>query len=239
MTFSPASIINSAFEVARSMEVIMRPVRFIAGLILLSLLVACGEETNRDVVVILDLEEAGVLSSSLTEGSTEAVGLLNFLNDEATVYETLDIDAKLDRRSAAGLIHHRNGPDGRYGTWDDDKFDSVEEVDAVKWVGARTIDRIVGFALDNGWIPFEDDVLGIYDGVTFTVNQAEAVLYTVNEMTFEELDSFLNRRAAANIVDARPIASLEALAAVRYVGRAALDTLKKTTAKPANIVQQD
>ncbi len=218
----------------------MRPVRFLAGLISVSFLFACGEAPQKDVIVLVDHEEAGVLSSSLTEGSAEAVGLLNFLNDESTGFDTLDIEARLDKRSAAGLIHHRNGPDGVVGTWDDNRFDSVEEVDAVKWVGAGAINRMIGFAFENGWIPADDDLLGVYDGVTFTVDQADAVLNLVNHISLDELDAYLNRRAANNIILARPLVSLEALAAVRYVGGHALGTLKGVVGKsPAAVVQQD
>ena len=99
---------------------------------------------------------------------------------------------------------------------------------------------MIGFAFENGWIPAEDDLLGVYDGVTFTVDQADAVLNLVNHISLDELDAYLNRRAANNIILARPLVSLEALAAVRYVGGHALGTLKGVVGKsPAAVVQQD
>ena len=199
---------------------------------------ACGDIQEDGVTVVFDDESVGTVSHTLVEGSADAVGLLNFLNDPSTDLEVLDIDARLDKRSASGLIHHRNGPDGVHGTWDDNEFDSVEEVDGVKWVGGKTINRLLAFAGDLGFVPFADDLLGIYDDVEFTVNEADDVLEMANGLSFEALDALLNRRAAGNIVNARPIASIEALAAVRYVGKSALTVLKAQVVKPQAAVQQ-
>ena len=171
-------------------------------------LVACGDVSDEGITVVFDDEPAGELSHGLTNGSADAVGLLAFLNDAQTTFEVLDIDARLDKRSALGLIHHRNGPDGVLGTWDDDLFQSVEEVDSVKWVGGRTIARILSFALDSGFVPQENDILGVYDNVSFTVNEADDVLSFANAVSFEGLDQFLNARAARSIVSGRPFASL-------------------------------
>ena len=73
--------------------------------------------------------------------------------------------------------------------------------------------------------------------MSFTVRDADDVLNLVNEVSYEGLDLILNRRAARNIVEARPFNSIEALAAVRYVGRSALTRLKAEAAKPY-LVQQ-
>ena len=172
----------------------MRSVLCVLACVLATGLVACGDIQEEGITVVFDDEATGAVSHTLTEGSADAVGLLNFLNQEETTFEVLDIDARLDKRSAAGLIHHRNGPDGIYGTWDDDLFGSVDEVDAVKWVGSKTINRILVFAGDLGFVPFADDLLGIYDGVEFTVNEADDVLRMANLLSYEALDALLNRR---------------------------------------------
>ena len=200
-------------------------------------LTACGqvEELER----VGDNEPAGVMSSSLVEGSPAAVGLLNFLNDESTDFIVLDIDAKLDRRSASGLIHHRNGPDGQYGTWDDDRFDSVAEVDAIKWIGPRTLARLENYASEHGWVPAGDDTLAIIEGTPFTVWEAEVVVQLANFSSFGELDAFLNRRAAANIVAQRPFTSVEEIADVRYVGPTALKALRAQAQAEMNDVAQN
>ncbi|HUH02724.1 MAG TPA: hypothetical protein VML75_12080 [Kofleriaceae bacterium] len=64
----------------------------------------------------------------------------------------LDIDAALDRRAAENIIAHRVGPDQQPGTSDDDPFDDLDELDAVKYVGASTIDKLLVYAYALGMI---------------------------------------------------------------------------------------
>ena len=169
---------------------------------------------------------------SLVDGTPDAVGVLAFVNDEATSVNTLDIDAKLDIRAARGIIHHRNGPDGVYGTRDDELFKTIAQLDAVKWVGGRAIGRLVAFSQNRGWVPSFNEHLGNYDGVAFTVAEAELTVEFVNESTFEELDALLNRRAAQSLSDSAPFASIHEVANARYVGRSALSMLKTTAGEP-------
>lgn len=209
----------------------MRSVLGVCACVLVLVLAGCGDIQEEGITVVFDDEAAGTISHSLTDGSPDAVGLLAFLNDEETGFETLDIAARLDKRSALGLIHHRNGPDGQFGTWDDNRFDSIDEVDAVKWVGAKTILRLLAYAGDLGYVPQQDDLLGVYDRVAFTVSQADDVINFANEVSFEGLDAILNVRAARSIVAGRPFASLSELSAARYVGRRALSDLKAAAVK--------
>ncbi len=71
-------------------------------------------------------------------------------------------------------------------------------------------------------------VTTLVEGVSFTAAEATAVLALVNRASVTELDvdAGLDARAAEHIVAARPIASLEALAAIPYVGAAALEKLR-------------
>ena len=171
--------------------------------------------------------ETTVEALALVDGTPEAVGVLAFVNDEATSYRMLDIDAKLDRRAARAIIHHRNGPDAVYGTWDDAPFRSVEELDAVKWVGRASMARLIEFAVFSGWVPETDQLLGVYDGVAFTVLEAERCVKFVNEHSAESLDLFLNRRAAYSLFENGPYVSVQEVASVRFVGRAALRQIKE------------
>ncbi len=65
-------------------------------------------------------------------------------------------------------------------------------------------------------------------GVTFTADQARKALNVVNGASHEILDHRVgfDRRAAANVIDARPIADLNALASVSFVGRSSLNHLR-------------
>ena len=88
----------------------------------------------------------------------------------------LDHDVPLNRRAARNLIHHRDGFDAVAGTYDDNLFDHLAEVDAVRWVGTSAMASLVSFAFTQNWVPTADDVLGTWDGVVFTVAEAEATL---------------------------------------------------------------
>jgi hypothetical protein len=165
---------------------------------------------------------------ALAEGSPEAIGLLEFLNTPTTSVDVLDKQVPLNRRTARNLVHHRDGFDGTAGTYDDNLFDTLAEVDAVRWVGPAAMDSLVTFALNQNWVPSGDDTLGNWDGVTFTVAEAAATLAFANEASLDLLDYDLglDRRAAMAIVSGQPIASIEALAGLYYVGKSALDILK-------------
>ncbi|WP_341504140.1 phospholipase D-like domain-containing protein [Gallaecimonas sp. GXIMD4217] len=69
---------------------------------------------------------------------------------------------------------------------------------------------------------------GTWEGVTFTGAQVQATLELANTASQATLDDAvaLDSRAAGNIVAARPIADMDALAAIGYVGSSALTKLR-------------
>lgn len=69
---------------------------------------------------------------------------------------------------------------------------------------------------------------GTWEGVSFTGEEVAAVLDIANNATLDQLDfdAALNSRAANNIIADREITSMDQLAAVSYVGGAALEDLK-------------
>lgn len=73
----------------------------------------------------------------------------------------------------------------------------------------------------------DTQVSGTWEGVEFDDDAAEVALDAANSYSFDQLDEFLDSRAARNIVDARPIMALESLAQVPYVGPAALEKLRE------------
>jgi hypothetical protein len=183
-------------------------------------LCACGADTAGI---------GGISSALVADGTPEAVGLLRFLNDESTTFEILDDEIPLDRRAAQNLIDHRDGPDGVFDTTDDDPFDTVEEIDQVAYVGETALERLVHYACLNGWVPAGSELLGIFDGVSFSVVEADAVLVFVNSAVEAELDDDLglDRRAVQSILEARPIRSVKQLSELYYVGKTALSRLKE------------
>lgn len=171
--------------------------------------------------------ENGNSGRVIDEGTREAAGVLLFLNDTGTTQRLLDIDAALDSRAATNLIAHRNGPDGAYGTSDDNPFDTIAEVDAVSQVGDAALRAILDYAGANGWIASDDPLYGVVEGVTLTQSNAADLLRVANGSTLVELDDAvgLDTRAATGIFNGRPFNTPEAVAAVPYIGASAVNKL--------------
>ncbi|MFO0748223.1 MAG: nuclease A inhibitor family protein [Myxococcota bacterium] len=203
----------------------MRALVFISGLILITS-AACADGGDDAGLATVD--------ASLADGSPQAVGLLGFLNDVKTTVAVLDLDVGLDVRAAQALVAHRDGKDGKNGTKDDDRFDTVAEVDAVSWVGTSAFDKLLSYCAGHGWLPQGNDVLGSYDSVSFTVEQATATLALANTATQTHLDKDLgmNSRAVTSIIAARPIASVLALSQLPNVGTTALRILLQAATAP-------
>jgi subtilisin-like proprotein convertase family protein len=174
-------------------------------------------------------------SAALSNGSPQAVGVLRLLNAEQVGFETLDVDVGLDRRAAENLIAHRDGPDGFYHTNDDDFFDTLEEVDSISYVGPSAMAKLVAYAEANSYVPGPDEILGSFEGVLFTVAEAQSALELCNEESEGVLDGEigLDSRAVDGIFDARPFATMTELAAAYYVGKSALGKLKAYVKAPA------
>lgn len=184
----------------------------------LFVLAAC---TTTDVQIAQQEQE---LSTRERLGLSEAdeAAILDFLNDCATTFDLLDSVVGLDSDAADNLIEARNGPDGECGTRDDTPFLTLDELADVPQVGDRTILDILSY------IEGSADGSGTWEGVDFTAHEQEVVLEIANEASLTELDEQvgLPSDAAANLVDARPIASMGELADVPQVGESALEKLK-------------
>jgi hypothetical protein len=172
-----------------------------------------------EVVDEVDATSAGVIDA----GSLEELGVLRWLNGPDATRATLDDEVALDSRAATNIAAHVRGADGALGTADDDLLGSIYELDAVAWVGNATIDKILAYVTAIGGIPSL-----VVEGVALTEQEADEILAVANLATLEELDAdaALDARAATNIVAARPLADLAALAAVSYVGRVAIEHLR-------------
>ncbi len=77
--------------------------------------------------------------------------VLALLNDPAVGEDELDFSAKLNAQAAYYLMHHRDGADRLPGTEDDNLFDSLLEVDRVKYVGPVALDRLSQYAISQGY----------------------------------------------------------------------------------------
>ncbi|MGE0787892.1 MAG: hypothetical protein AB7S26_19615 [Sandaracinaceae bacterium] len=174
-------------------------------------------------------------SVSALEGTREGYGVLRLLNDgEGTDLAFLDDTVALDRRAATNLIAHRDGDDETFGTPDDDLFDTIAEVDLVRYVGPSTLATLVEFARLNDYVPGDNAILGTFDDVEFTYLEAERVLELVNSASEADLRATgIPSRAVPSILEARPIATIPELAGLYYVGTRTLEILLEQVADPA------
>ncbi len=151
--------------------------------------------------------------ASAVYSAPEEYGVLSFLNGPSATFAVLDVDVGLDRRAAQNIVDHVQA----------DALDTVAELDAIAYVGQSAMDKLLAYCADHDLVP---DLL--VEGVPFSIEQAAQVVAVANGATQVELDDTarLDSRAAANIVAARPIADLDHLATVSYVGGNALTKLQ-------------
>src|SRR6185503_12561957 len=71
-----------------------------------------------------DAFPSGKADGGIDEGSPEAIGVLQLVNDSAETAATLKSGAGVSSRVAGNIVKHRDGADGMAGTADDDKFDT-------------------------------------------------------------------------------------------------------------------
>ncbi len=84
--------------------------------------------------------------------SLEELAVLALVNDHLVTAVELDDDARLYKTAAYNIIDHRNGPDRIPGTDDDDAFDTLLELDKVKYVGKSALSRLLAYAIDQGYL---------------------------------------------------------------------------------------
>ena len=188
---------------------------------LLPLLVACAPDVPQTPEALQDgLSGETKLQADSVEFGDRAI--LAFVNAPDTSFEVLDLDVGLDRRAAERIIRHRDGLDRVSATADDNYFDSIDELLAVDWVGPTTIDLL------EGWLVQAATDGETVEGVAFTEDEAILVVSLANtaDADYLDIDLELDIRAVDGILDARPIADIQELAEVPYVGPATLERLR-------------
>lgn len=186
-------------------------------------LAACAAPQPADDDTSSDPEQGQDVT--LPETSPEASGILALLNDTGTDFTLLDETVGLDRRAAGNLIAHRDGADTLAATGDDDLFETLAEVDAIAFVGPAAVEALRSFVEHEGWATHAS---GNWEGVSFSAAQVSLALDLAGNADLERLDDTigLDARAAENIIAARPIASMNQLAAIGFVGTASLEKIR-------------
>jgi phosphatidylserine/phosphatidylglycerophosphate/cardiolipin synthase-like enzyme len=128
---------------------IARPVvvSIVSAALSLSACVASDNEDGAD-----DDFPSGKADGGIDEGSPEALGVLRLVNDPKETATTLKSGAKISSRAATNIVKHRDGADGKAGTSDDDKFDTLKELDAISYVGPATLNLLIERARALGYI---------------------------------------------------------------------------------------
>lgn len=80
----------------------------------------------------------------------EKRGVLALANEAD--YTELDEEVALDARAASGIVDYRHGDDLTPGTDDDRTFETLEELDAIPYVGPYAFEQMLQYARANGYV---------------------------------------------------------------------------------------
>jgi phosphatidylserine/phosphatidylglycerophosphate/cardiolipin synthase-like enzyme len=94
----------------------------------------------------------GKADGGIDEGTPEALGVLALVNTATETASKLRSDAHVTSRVATNIVKHRDGADGQPGTADDDKFDTLKELDDVPYVGPATLNALLEAARAKGLV---------------------------------------------------------------------------------------
>ncbi|MBM4387855.1 MAG: amidohydrolase family protein, partial [Deltaproteobacteria bacterium] len=168
---------------------------------------------------------------------------LKFLNHQSTTLKILDDTVGLTSTAANNIIVHRNGPDGKYPSTDDNPFDSIAELDSVPYVGDSVIQKIISYA--STWKPPDEEQPSAGKTLEFLNHPSTTV-------EILDVNVGLTATAATNIIayrngadkaygtsDDNPFDSIAELDSVPYVGASAIASIEAYAAKwsppaPAN-----
>ncbi|MBX3205974.1 MAG: hypothetical protein KF764_12960 [Labilithrix sp.] len=113
-------------------------------------LVLCGLASTFALACAADTSDEATTESAYTEGSDEARAILALVNTPTVDAAELVGEARVSQAAADNIVAHRDGPDALPGTDDDDLFDDLRELDAVREVGPATLRRLYEYAKRKG-----------------------------------------------------------------------------------------
>ena len=194
------------------------------------LLLSCGAAAVPDSAAPVSQAQ------ELATGTPAGNGVVLFLNDYATTLAVLDTEVPLNLQAAQALTDWREGPDGVLHTADDRRFVSIEQVDAVPYVGPAALAALEAYARGTGRVELPvDGWVGTFQGVTFNVAEARRALAVANTQGAGALQATYGMSpAAANaVVAARPFFHILKLGRLPGVDGTSLQNLKTATQQAA------
>lgn len=128
---------------------------------LMGIVPACATP-RADIAAIEDGESDGFVhadektdTTGIEEGSPEARGVLRVAN---TVEEDVLLEEiGLSERVVDNMVRYKLGDDERVGGDDDEAFDTLQELDAIPYVGARAFGAMLDYARARGWTAGDND----------------------------------------------------------------------------------
>jgi hypothetical protein len=162
----------------------------------------------------------GSLAADLS--SADAQRVVDLVNYPGTDAALLDGPVGLDSRAAKAIIAKRNGADGISPSADDLVFTTIDDVDAVAFVGSSALGKLATYAGAHPAPAGE-----VVEGVPFAGWESESVVFGVNNATEAQLDAFLDKRAASGLITKRPFTTVTQMGPVNFVGASALTALRK------------
>jgi hypothetical protein len=104
-----------------------------------------GDPRDEDVIVDGKSDAFG-----LTEGSPDALGILDLVNEADRDMFRLRIG--LAENAYTQILKHKAGPDGVNGNADDVAFATLMELDAVPFVGLQAFEKLITYARAHGYV---------------------------------------------------------------------------------------
>jgi phosphatidylserine/phosphatidylglycerophosphate/cardiolipin synthase-like enzyme len=128
--------------------------RFASIVLALTVAASCVETGE-----VEDGENDDIAADGKADGgysTAEVAGILSLVNNPAETSALLRSDAGVTKRVADNVTKHRDGADGVAGTADDDKFDTLVELDKIPYVGPVTMNALLDAAKDKGLVATGD-----------------------------------------------------------------------------------
>lgn len=116
---------------------------------------ACGGEGDTPAdsdTGVLDDEGASFGATGKADSKFSGCELrevLEFVNESTTTIDLLKSEAGVHGSAAKSIVSYRIGPDGIEGTGDDDLFETLGELDEVRYVGPKALDAFASFVKER------------------------------------------------------------------------------------------
>lgn len=198
---------------------------FLSASVVLPTLLSCGSAPSSEALPGPLVTQA----QALADGTPATTGVVSFLN--STTFTVLDTEVPLNSQAAQSIIDWREGPDGVLHTADDRTFASIEQVDALLYVGPAALATLEAYARGTGRVDMPlDERVGTFDGVDFNLAESRRALKAANVQSAASLQAAgLSSAAVQSLLAARPIEHMVELSRLPSVDFAALQALKQLT----------